>query len=280
MAHARLTQPDWLARVPDLVGECAGAWGLRLDDPYPLGAAGYAQRVELADGTPAVLKLIYPDRETTHEAAALELLDGDGAVRLLDYDAERRAMLLERCEPGTPLSAVGGEAALDVLVELLPRTWKPAGEPFMPLADEAAWWAETLPAQWERLGRRFERRLLDAALAFLRELAPTQGEQVLVQQDLHGDNVLAAAREPWLLIDPKPLVGEREFAVAPIVRSVELGHGRGHVLHRLDRLTAELGLDRERALGWTVGQTIAWAADNGGYIETHLETARWLMEVA
>jgi len=280
VAHARLTQPDWLARVPDLVGECAGAWGLRLDDPYPLGAAGYAQRVELADGTPAVLKLIYPDRETTHEAAALELLDGDGAVRLLDYDAERRAMLLERCEPGTPLSAVGGEAALDVLVELLPRTWKPAGEPFMPLADEAAWWAETLPAQWERLGRRFERRLLDAALAFLRELAPTQGEQVLVQQDLHGDNVLAAAREPWLLIDPKPLVGEREFAVAPIVRSVELGHGRGHVLHRLDRLTAELGLDRERALGWTVGQTIAWAADNGGYIETHLETARWLMEVA
>jgi streptomycin 6-kinase len=280
VADTGLTHADWLARVPDLVAECAAKWGVRLGEPYPRGAAGFARRVELRDGTRAVLKLIYPDRESTHEAAALKLLDGDGAVRLLDQDPERWAMLLERCEPGTPLSAAGGEAALDVLVGLLPRTWKPAGEPFMPLADEAAWWCEYLPAQWERLGRRFERKLLDAAIALLRELAPTQGEQVLVQQDLHGDNVLAARREPWLMIDPKPLVGEREFAVAPIVRSGELGHGRTHAFRRLDRLTSELALDRERARGWTIGQTIAWAADNGGYIETHLETARWLLESA
>jgi len=280
VADTGLTHADWLARVPHLVAECAAEWGVRLGEPYPRGAAGYAQRAELADGTPAVLKLIYPDRESTYEAAALELLDGDGAVRLLDYNAERSAMLLERCEPGTPLSAAGGEAALDVLIGLLPRLWRPAAAPFTSLADEAAWWLETLPDDWERRGRQFERALLDAALEWLRELAPTQGEQVLVQQDLHGDNVLAAQREPWLMIDPKPLVGEREFAVAPIVRSVELGHGRAPVLRRLDRLTSELGLDRERARGWTIGQTIAWAADNGGYIETHLDTARWLLESA
>lgn len=50
--------------------------------------------------------------------------------------------------------------------------------------------------------------------------------QVLLHQDLHADNVLRAGREPWLVIDPKPLTGEREFGVAPIVRSFELGHGR------------------------------------------------------
>jgi streptomycin 6-kinase len=280
VADAGLTHADWLERVPDLVAECAGVWALRLAEAYPPGAAGYAQRVELADGTPAVLKLIYADRESTHEAAALRLLDGDGAVRLLGYDPDRWAMLLERCDPGTPLSEAGGEAALDVLIDLLPRLWKPADELFTTLADEAAWWVEYLPSEWERLGRRFERRLLDATLEYLRQLAPTQGEQVLVQQDLHGDNVLAARREPWLMIDPKPLVGEREFAVAPIVRSVELGHGRRHLLHRLDRLTSDLGLDRERALGWTIGQTIAWARGDGGYIDTHLETARWLLEAA
>ena len=103
---------------------------------------------------------------------------------------------------------------------------------------------------------------------------------MLLHQDLHGENVLAAEREPWLAIDPKPLAGEREFAVAPIVRSAELGHSKSDVLGRLDRLTAELGLDRERARGWTIAQTVAWAADGGAHLETHLETARWLLEDA
>ena len=58
------------------------------------------------------------------------------------------------------------------------------------------------------------------------------------------------------MIDPKPLVGEREFAVAPIARSRELGHSRRDVRHRFDRVTSELGLDRERARGWAVGRRL------------------------
>jgi streptomycin 6-kinase len=250
-------------------------WGLALGPPYAAGAGGYAAPADLPDGTPAVLKVIAPHREAAHEADALARWDGQGAVRLLDRSEDGWAVLLERCEPGTPLSAAGPDAALDVLVGLLPRLWVAAGAPFGTLADEAAWWACYLPDEWERAGRPFERRLLDAALDALASLAPTQGEQVLLHQDLHGDNVLAAGREPWLAIDPKPLVGEREFAVAPIVRSPELGHSRRAVAGRLDRLTSELGLDRDRARGWTIGQTIAWARDGG---PEHLEVARWLLE--
>jgi streptomycin 6-kinase len=257
------------------IAECARRWRLAIGEPYPQGAAGYAVRAQLPDGTPAVLKLIHPHREAEHEADALALWDGSGAVRLLDRDDERGAILMERCEPGTPLSAAGAEAALDVLIGLLPRLWVPAGAPFHTLADEAAWWVSYLPGEWEAAGRPFERRLLDAAREALEALAPAQGEQVLLHQDLHGDNVLAAEREPWLVIDPKPLTGEREFAVAPIVRSTELGHSRRAVVHRLDRLTAELGLDRDRARGWTIGQTIAWAI---GGPEEHLDVVRWLLE--
>jgi streptomycin 6-kinase len=82
-----------------------------------------------------------------------------------------------------------------------------------------------------------------------------------------------------LMIDPKPLLGEREFAVAPIVRSSELGHSKRDAVHRLDRLTSELALDRERAWGWTIGQTMAWAFDST-YISTHIDTVRWLLEDA
>jgi streptomycin 6-kinase len=229
------------------VQEAAEHWALTLGEPYVQGAAGYTVRAETADGTPVVLKIAHPHRESEHESDALLAWDGDGAIRVLARDGD--ALLLERCEPGTPLSRLDQDAALDVLVGLLPRLWIPVAEPFHTLADEAAWWYPQLP----------HTKFGDAAREAIDALAQTQGEQVLLHQDLHGDNVLAAQREPWLVIDPKPLVGEREFAVAPIVRSFELGDTKRDVLHRFDRLTAELGLDRERARGWTVAQTVAWS---------------------
>jgi len=251
--------------------------GLALGEPFAGGVASeLVVPVTTAEGEQAVLKVQQPHRESEHEAAALELWDGDGAIRLLDSEPEEHALLLERCVPGTPLSSLGGEGALDVFVELLPRLWKPAGAPFGTLAAEAAWWADSLEETWERFARPFERRLLDAALEALQQLPPTQRQHVLLHQDLHADNVLAAQREPWLAIDPKPLVGEPEFGVAPIVRSRELGHSRRDVLERFDRLTSEFSLDRERARGWTIGQTIAWGFGHPG----HAEVARWLLEAA
>jgi streptomycin 6-kinase len=198
-------------------------------------------------------------------------------VRLLAQDAERNALLIERCRPGTYLSELDPDAGLGVLIGLLPRLWKPAGSPFRSLADEAAWWAGYIRANWDKAGRPFEEELVDAAVAALEELAPTQGEQVLIHQDLHADNVLAAQREPWLVIDPKPLVGEREFSLAPIIRSFELGHSRRAVIERLDRLSSELGLDRERVRRWALGQTIAWSS-GGEFQARHVETARWLLQ--
>jgi streptomycin 6-kinase len=279
VADTGLTESAWRESVPQLVAACVDRWSLALGEAYVQGAAGHTVRVELPDGSPAVLKLIYPHRESEHEAEALEVWNGDGAVHLLAYDEELWAMLIERCEPGTLLAQTDPEHALHVLIGLLPRLWVEAGEPFHTLESETEWWVEHLLEHWERAGRPFERRLLDAALDSLRALARTQGEQVLLHQDLHGDNVLSAEREPWLVIDPKPLVGEREFAVAPVVRDPELGHSRADVLHRFDRLTSELALDRDRARGWTIGQTIAWSFDTS-YMEHHAQTVRWLLEAA
>jgi streptomycin 6-kinase len=281
VADASLTHGVWLERVPELVEECVDEWDLVLGEPYDPGVAGHVVRADLSDGTRAVLKLIYPHHEARHEAAALTLWDGEGAVRLYEHDEERWAMLIERCEPGTHLAQLDADKALDVIVGLLPKLWKAAGQPFQSLAEEAASWVDDLPGLWERTGRPYERSLLDAATDALRELSSSQGEQVLLHQDLHGENVLAAQREPWLTIDPKPLVGEREFAVAPIVRSFELGGTKRDAMHRLDRLTAELGLDRERALWWTIGQTLAWSSlDGTTVLNNHLQTVDWLLEAA
>jgi streptomycin 6-kinase len=278
MADTGLTHAAWLERVPDLAARWCDEWGLTLGEPYAAGVGGHTVRAELDDGTPAVLKLIYPHRESEHEADALELWDGNGAVRLLARSEDGFAMLLERCEPGTPLADAGREVSLEVLIGLLPKLWVPVGEPIHTLADEAAWWVSYLPQKWDQ-ARPPYRRLLDAALDALTELPRTQGEHVLLHQDLHAMNVLAAVREPWLVIDPKPLRGEREFGAAPVVRSFELGHSRRDVLLRFDQVTGELGLDRERARGWAIGQTLAWTFD-GTFSRTHLETAQWLLDAA
>jgi streptomycin 6-kinase len=266
----------WLQQLPRLVEECEKQWGLCLGDPFPYAYASLALPATLPDGGEAVLKICLPDRESEYEADALAHWNGRGAVRLLAHDPERRALLVERCRPGSHLRQLAPGAALDVIVGLLPRLWISAGEPFLPLADEAEWWASYLPEKWERAGRPFEQALLEAALEAVTELAPTQGELVLVNQDLHADNILRAEREPWLVIDPKPLLGEREFGLAPVIRAYELGHSEQDVRHRLDRLTMELALDRERARGWALAQTLAWAWENDDALPRHVETARWL----
>ena len=272
----------WLASLPRLLAECAESWDFRLARPFPAAFEAICYPVTRADGEPAVLKVQFPGRESEYEAEALAHWAGVGAARLLEHDRGRHALLIERCVPGSPLAELEQDAALDVLVGLLPRLWRPAGLPFRTVEDEAAWWAEGLPGAWQATGRPFEQRLLDAAVRAIEELAPTQGPPVLLHQDLHAANVLSAEREPWLAIDPKPLVGERELGLAAIIRGDELGRGREHVLHRLMRLTSDLGLDRDRARRWAFVQTLAWsvntAADEPVFFARQLEVARWLFE--
>lgn len=266
----------WLAELPALVERCTARWSLRIGAPYPGAQVAWVAPVTLPGGEAAVLKVQLPHRESDHEAAALAAWDGQGAVRLLAADPADSALLLERAEPGDHLSTRPAGEALDVIAGLLPRLWIPAAEPFLALADEAAEWVRSLPLDWERVGRPFDRRLLGEAVELIEHLAATQEEGVLQSQDLHADNVLRASREPWLVIDPKPVVGERAFGLAPVIRSYELGHSRRDVLHRLDFLAERLDVDRERARGWALGQTLAWAFDEGTVLPHHVETASWL----
>lgn len=270
----------WLDGLPDLLDEVAGSWAVQPGEPYPDSFVSYVCPVTLAGGGTAVLKLQWPHPESEREADALRVWDGRGAVALLAHDAERRALLLERCVPGTHLSTTDADTALAVFAQVLADLWVPVGPdaPFPRLADEARRWADELPGRWEDAGRPFERRLVDVARTWAADLAVSQHETVLVDQDLHGDNVLAATRRPWLAIDPKPLVGERAFGLTAPVRSYEFGHTPADVWHRLDRLSEAADVDRERARWWTVVHGLAWSIDAGRVYRHHVDTARWLVD--
>jgi streptomycin 6-kinase len=241
---------EWIATLPRLVAECVEEWSLELEEPVDA-----AFSLVLPAGN-AVLKLNPPDEESEHEADALARWNGRGAVRLLARDDQRRALLIERAQPGTQLWWLPDRKATEIAAGVLEQLWIPAGEPFRRLEDVAAQWVDSLPAAWEALGRPYERRLLDEAVEFLREAGPTQRESVLMHQDFHGGNVLLSERG-WLAIDAKPLVGEREFDVASLLRD-RRPTTRRVMLRRLNYLVDRLGLDRERARGWGIAHALAW----------------------
>lgn len=227
-------------------------------------------------GENVVLKLQFQHRESDCEADALALWNGNGAVRLLDHLPELGALLLETCHPGKFLANDPDADKLDIMADLLRRLLVPAGKPFRSLSEEASLWCQSLENDWIAAGRPCDYYLVDFAQDALTDLSTGDHGQVLLHQDLHGHNVLTAEREPWLAIDPKPLVGDPAFSLSPIVRSFEFGHSKRAARYRLDRLSEELELDRERARLWTIGQTMAWAFESS-HCERHFETVRWLL---
>lgn len=120
-------------------------------------------------------------------------------------------------------------------------------------------------------------------MAALVELATSQGEQVLLHQDFHGGNVLRAERSQWLAIDPKPLVGEREFDAASLLRDrrweLVLPAGEQIVQRRLEILAAELGLDQERMRLWGIAHALAWGISWAKVEKDMIHAARllWLL---
>jgi streptomycin 6-kinase len=253
---------EWLDELPRLVTECADRWSLHLEQPIE---TPYSLVIPAGE---AVLKLIAPnDTDAMHEAEALALWRGDGAVRLLDRDVERCALLIERCRPGLRVWDVDVDE-ISVLAALLPRLQITiAGATTVPLlADEADRWAIEVPKRYAEAHEPFERALLDAAIAVYRSVDRTAG--FLVNQDLHGANVLSATREPWLVIDPKPLIGERELeSSGPLRNTLDVSRW-------LDAL-ADLGFDRERARGWGIAHNLAWGwEEHSGWNEEHVEDVR------
>jgi streptomycin 6-kinase len=118
--------------------------------------------------------------------------------------------LLERCEPGAPLRDVL-EPEQDVIVAgLLRRLWRRPADPhpFRPLSVMTAHWAEQTMAashKWPDSG------LARDGLQLMDDLSRPSVDDVLLGTDLHAGNVLRARREPWLVIDPKPFVGDRAY---------------------------------------------------------------------
>ncbi|MFB7915654.1 aminoglycoside phosphotransferase family protein [Streptomyces sp. NPDC056061] len=264
--------PAWLSTLPELAGRFLDLWALRPDGPAGHGMASLVLPVTRADGTPAALKLQQPTEDNAGAVTGLRAWNGDGAVRLLDHDEDSGTMLLERLDATRPLSSVTDDTvAVQVLAELMARLVAvPAPLGLRRLADVAGAMLAEVPRAVAALPDPAERRLVRDCGSAVAELVGEAGDRLL-HWDLHYDNVLAGQREPWLAIDPEPLAGDPGFELLPALDNrwdevVATGDVTRAVLRRFDVLTDTLGLDRERATGWTLGrvlQNALWDIEDG-----------------
>ncbi len=266
----------WIQALPDILAEFAQRWGLTLQPPFEL-SYNYVAPAIRADGSEAVLKLGFPNRELLSEVHALQICDGQGMVRLLEADFERKIFLLERVRPGVELITIeDDDAVIRVAAQVMKQYWRPVtgDRPLLTVENWTAGLTNLRPHFNDTTGP-FPEYLVDAAENIFAEFIPTQGEKVLLHGDLHHWNILSATRQPWLAIDPKGVIGEREYDTGAILRNP---WGKRFNLEKLKRIQSRrvdifcemLGFERKRILGWGMAQAVLsawWSVEDGGSIE-------------
>jgi len=247
----------WLERLPDVLRDLELRWSLTLDTPFDGDevSCSYVAPVTRADGTPAVFKIGMPHMEGEHEIHGLRFWNGDPTVRLLIAEDELGAMLLERCEPGTTLRALP-ECEQDVVISgLLRRLWRAPSThyPFRPLSALTKHWSDETLAQIEQWP---DPGLVREGLRLFTELPRTEPMELVLATDLHAGNVLRAEREPWLVIDPKPFVGDPAYDATQ-----HLFNGSARLRSDPDGMIRSfadlLGVDHERVRLWTFARAAA-----------------------
>ena len=254
----------WIAALPETVERFCRRWDLTPRGRPRHGYVGVVVPVTRG-GEPLALKIGWVDDSSRHEALALRAWSGNGAAHLVDAEPEAGALLLEWLDPDRSLLSLSGDAAARVAGELLRRLAVPAPAGLPTLEQEASEIRRTMRAGWLGAGRPFRERFLDLAI----EIAhpdPTE-DGPIVNRDLHYENVLAGSREPWLVIDPKPLAGPIEFGVAQLLwnRFDELPDARA-LRRRIDVIAEAADLDRRGAVRWSLFRVLEywiWALEEG-----------------
>ena len=256
---------QWLTDLPLLIDRCADRWSLTVSPPVPNLSYNYVAPAVRDDGTAVMLKINAPHDGRRTEMASLALCNGAGAVQLLASDLEWGAMLLERVQPGHSLVSMfpqNDDEATRIAGLVMRQFWQPVphDHPF-PTVYDWSFGLKRLRQQFDGGVGPFPQELVTRAEALFAELLPSMDDVVVLHGDLHHDNILAAQRQPWLVIDPQGVIGEPAYEVGALLRNplpaiYSYPDLRQLTVRRIDILAETLALDRQRLIGWGMAQAV------------------------
>ncbi|WP_326657554.1 aminoglycoside phosphotransferase family protein [Streptomyces sp. NBC_00385] len=287
---------DWLAELPGLTEQALASTGRELTVERVAAPGGRSSLVLLVrdtDGTPAALKLAPAGAAPALERAALAHWKGWGAVQLIaatDEAAEAEtaggSLLLERLHPEVSLRSLPEAKALLEAAGTVRRLWiePPPEHSFETVTGRTGLRIEAMRAS--ATDDPALEPLVSAALAAREELVAHSPETLLLHGNFRQSKVLSGERAPWLTVGPEPVVGERAYDLARLVRDrvedlIASPGGAMTARRRIKKLADALDVDRERLHGWTLFRAVesgtrALAAGRRQEGEVTLEFAGWL----
>lgn len=251
----------WLAGLPALVDELEREWSLATGRVYQDASEAFVTEATLADGRPAVLKLLVPraSNDAANEITVLRLAGGTGCVELLRDDAARGALLVERLGPSLHDLGLPIEARHEILVDAARRVWRPAPGCGLPTgADKARWLAGFITTTWHQLGGPCSEPAVAHALDCARRRGAAHDDEraVLVHGDVHEWNALRAG-DGYRLIDPDGLLAEAEYDLGVMMREDPMELLAGDPRDRARWLAARTGLDPVAIWEWGVVERVS-----------------------
>lgn len=202
----------WISYVEGLMESLKDRFQLTYGDPFSL-SYNFVVPARIERRRDAVLKIGYPNNDFSNEFHALQDFQGRGMVEVLDFNMEEGWILLNRLSPGSSLHSVEDEEeVLQVFSHVAHRLWhKPVSHHSYPTVQS---WSKGI----ERLRERFNggsgpipEDLVFKAEKLFPELLSTSPDLFLLHGDLHHGNILYSESSGWTAIDPKGLIGEREY---------------------------------------------------------------------
>lgn len=248
---------DWLDQLPALVSERCGRWNLQVDGDPLHGSNALVVPVRMEQQT-AALRMSPPGDDILEEAAALRWWAGRGTVRLYEVDLDSRAMLLERLGSRSLHSEPLAEA-IPIIATLVGTMAVPARGDTTSTAAIAADHVATAESHWLALSGPTPRVQLDTTVELADRLAGIQPPNAAVNGDLHCEQVLAAERAPWLVVDPVLLRGDPEFDFGRVLWSrLDELRTDAAVIALFDVFVKAARVPSDRARSWVVIRAMSY----------------------
>ena len=269
--------------IPESIAHLSQKWGL--SSIRPLAESRLINNyVAIAHSAlcnaDVVLKILL--WENPHEEKALRYFNGQGCVKLLEYDAEYQAFLLQYIQPGDTLRSFfpdRDKEAVEIVAALIKRLHTHDASNIEPGSfPTVREWLKELDQEYQKVPLD----LLVKARTLATKLVSTEGTLYLLHGDLHHENILQYSQpfvlsstslrieESWIAIDPKGVIGELEYELGAFIRNPipDL------ILHpdvqqltkrRIEQFSALLNFDAQRVTDWCFVQSVLSACWVEGY---------------
>lgn len=262
----------WIDKIRSIISNLANKWNLKINEEFDL-SYNYVISATRKSGEKVVVKIYFPnDPEFLNQLNSLKIFNGDGSVRVLEYDSENFAILLEQAIPGKTLASINDEEKETLIFcNTVKKLWKkPSYDYKFPnISDDLKdfdWYFDN-----QEKCKSLDEEVVKKAQKKFKYLVETQTDLYLLHSDLHHENILESKRG-WLAIDPKGVIGEREYEMTPFMRNpIKRAENnlltKEVLLKRLEIIIKELNLNRQRIIDWTFAQTVLsviWSFQSGG----------------